>query len=325
MKNLLNLIAIIALTITFFSCEQDNLMNDFSNLEDEQVQTNKEPVDLTETSEIELDSITLAEPSELEARSGRELIYETTATLNSNQWLLRYIDISSLEYDAKYVLKVTPVNGDPDAFIHGFNGQYRKIRESRRGSGYVEETYGKRSDLNLNAREYRLYFNVYASSHTTFKFEIFKENNNTCTNCLDGNYYIGSALGTVLDVKGSNPASATNVWAYKYNGTVAQKWRLIFAEKRNGVDYYYVKSDLGTYLDVKGANSASATNVWAYRFNGTIAQKWRIWRDSEGYYYFQSALGTYLDVANASSASATNVWAYKYNGTIAQKWNLYRR
>jgi len=322
MKNLLNLITIIALVTTFFSCEQDNLMNDLSEIENTNVQSNKEPVDLTEASEIQLDSITLEEPSELESRNGRELIYETTATLSPNQWLLRYMDISNLEYDAKYILKVTPVNGDPDAFIHGFNGQYRKIRESRRGSGYVEEVYGKRSDLNLNNREYRLYFNVYASSHTTFKFQIFKENNNTCTNCLDGSYYIGSALGTYLDVQGGNSASATNVWAYKYNGSVAQKWRLIFAEKRNGVDYYYVKSDLGTYLDVKGANSASATNVWAYSFNGSIAQKWRI-AQSGNSYYFQSAVGTYLDVANANSASATNVWAYQYNGTIAQRWKLY--
>lgn len=41
-----------------------------------------------------------------------------------------------------------------------------------------------------------------------------------------GRYYIQSALGTYLDVYNASPASGTNVWAYQFNSSIAQKWEL---------------------------------------------------------------------------------------------------
>lgn len=270
-------------------------------------------IDRIDTTKIDFNSLT-------ESRSGIQLIQEITVTMSQGFWYLKGFNRYDLSSGYRYIAKVIPYHGDPDLYVHGrqADGDWRTIRSSKGPGSSVEEVSATLSDL--NSTEDRLYFNVYANTYCQFKIQIYREAICT-TGCLAGNYYIKSALGTYLDVYGGIPASGTNVWAYGFNGTVAQKWTLIHA----GNNYYYIRSELGTYLDVQWNNPASGTNVWAYSFTGTTAQKWYVYQSGDGYVYIGSALGTFLDVYGGIPNSGTNVWAYRFNGTPAQKWSLIRR
>lgn len=46
-------------------------------------------------------------------------------------------------------------------------------------------------------------------------------------NAGNGYVYFRSVLGTYLDVQGGETSDGTNVWAYSFNGTKAQQWRLV--------------------------------------------------------------------------------------------------
>jgi len=320
MKTIFNFLTFAALlTILFFtSCEQDNLMTGTEDLELQDTAQEREEVMIEEALVETIDSAMLDTTktfSEVETRSSH-LVYSSVASVSQGSYWLKQIHKSLLDPAYRYVVKITPYSGDPDIYIHGYDGSYRTIRNGVRYNLTPEQTYGHLSDL--TSSEYRLYFSVYGYQSSTFKIEIFKQY--YCpTGCLQGRYTIQSAIASkYLDVQWGSTATGTPLHIWPYNGGAAQRWRLY----SDGNGYYYLRSDLGKYLDVKNASSASGTPVWMYPYNGSVAQKFRLIPLGNGYYYVRSKLGTYLDVKWANSASGTPIWMYQFTGSNAQKWRL---
>jgi hypothetical protein len=319
MRNLVVLFSTILVLVVFSSCEQ----NELDTLETLNTNTTQDttamPYDAAKAEEVAV-TLEKIDTAALESRS-RRLVYSNTFEIGYGAWASIIFDKHELTPNYKYTAVVTPIHGNPNLYNYGYDSyrydKFRLVRSSTYQYG-TDENYLTLADLYYS--ETKAYFSVYGATHTKFVIQIYAEP--ICTvGCLAGNYYIGSYLGTYLDVYNASAASGTKVWAYAFNGSIAQRWSLISA----GGDYYYVRSDLGTYLDVYNANTASGTKVWTYAFNGSIAQKWRVISRGDGYYYFQSAVGTYLDVYNAGTASGTPIWAYAFNGSSAQRWKLYAR
>lgn len=93
----------------------------------------------------------------------------------------------------------------------------------------------------------------------------------------NGWYYI-MKYGTnkCLDVTGGKQGSGVNVQLYEYNGTAAQRWRMM---SNGSSSYCYLKNALGYYLDAQNGSSSNGTQLWVYSYNGTNAQKWFVTPD----------------------------------------------
>lgn len=308
------LFAITLIVLVLSSCKQDSLIEGVSDLPTTE-QTKQEV--FLEASLIETaDSIAIDTTTPSVQSRDLQLIYEANSSVQQGQWTLLYYNKGNLDPSYKYVVKITPYFGDPDLYIHGYNGSYRMIRSSGNGGTYIDQTYGRLSDLASN--ESRLYLSVYGYQASSYKIQIYKEYN-CAVGCLQGRYTIETGVTTkYLDVQWGSNATGTPLHIWPYNGGAAQRWTLYSA----GDGYYYLRSDVGTYLDVKGASAASTTPVWMYPFNGTIAQKWHPIPIGNGYYYLRSQLGTYLDVKGGATADGTPIWMYTFNGSNAQRWKL---
>ena len=170
----------------------------------------------------------------------------------------------------------------------------------------------------------RANINVYTNSNSyNQKFTLVKDYDITGTQIISkGRYTIQSYKDSskVLDVKGASTANKANVWLYKSNNTVAQKFNI----KYRGNGYYSimnVKSNKA--LDVKSASTANSANVWQYTYNGSCAQLWIIKYNSDGSYTFINRCSRKaLDLKGAKTANKTNVQIYTSNNSAAQKFRI---
>lgn len=141
-------------------------------------------------------------------------------------------------------------------------------------------------------------------------------------NAGNGNYYIQSALGTVMEINGSA------VQAGKLDKSSVQKWAL----KKS--DYQPIKD--GTYtisnrvnskqlLEVASASMKNGGNIQINTSNNKSAQRFEIRYAGDGYYSIVSELsGKSLDVVNGKSENGTNLQQYAWNsGKVkAQLWKF---
>lgn len=195
MKKLALFLSTIALIAFLSSCNQDNL----SDLESLDQVANSQVVDFQEDQAEAAQEVVLEKPDTtengLESRTGWVKIHEDIRELHHGNWYSAYLEKGHLDPHCKYILKVTPIYGNADAYIVGKNhhGQYRNIRWSNNHHG-ADETYAYYNDLQHD--EYRMYFNVYAYNACKFKIEIYKDcdyNNNQTElyfkNVEHGHYY----------------------------------------------------------------------------------------------------------------------------------------
>jgi hypothetical protein len=141
---------------------------------------------------------------------------------------------------------------------------------------------------------------------------------------LNPAYYLEPqcAPGMRLDVNNAGNSNGTNVWIWGFNGTAAQRWKLIDV----GGGYFELEPQCapGMRLDVNNAGNSNGTNVWIWGFNGTAAQRWKLIDVGGGYFELepQCAPGMRLDVNNAGNSNGTNVWIWACNSGWAQRWRL---
>lgn len=138
-------------------------------------------------------------------------------------------------------------------------------------------------------------------------------------------YVISSFIspGYVIDVSGASQSNRANVWTYRSNNTVAQKWRI----QKDSVGYIsFINVNSNKALDVKNASAKNGSNIWQYAFNDTYAQKWIAKKNSDGSLTFVSALDSnyVIDFSDGKIANRQNVQLSTDNDTKTQKFKLTR-
>ena len=157
-----------------------------------------------------------------------------------------------------------------------------------------------------------------------------------------GYYEIQNAnSGQCIDVRNGNLDPCNQMWQYKKNGTLAQKWQIV--DNGDGT-YSFISAKSGLYLDVaNGISATSGAAIWQYAGNGTAAQKFTLkavgstsmpevapdWSTvtltdkplAEGVYTISNS-GKVMDMYNGSTEDGGYVWMCADNHTPAQRYNI---
>lgn len=141
-------------------------------------------------------------------------------------------------------------------------------------------------------------------------------------NAGNGNYYIQSALGTVMEINGSV------VQTGKSDKSSAQKWILKKSDYRpikNGTYTISNKVNKNQVLDVTSGSMNNGANIQLYTTNDTSSQRFEINYVGDGYYRIVSEQsGKSLDVVSGKTENGTNLQQYRWNesGVDAQLWKF---
>ena len=145
-------------------------------------------------------------------------------------------------------------------------------------------------------------------------------------NAGNGQYYIVSALGTYMDVQSALTNDGNPVWAYEFNGSTAQKWRLSVSAYRPVEDGIYSignSRNKNMVLNVQSASKADYANVNLMSNKHSAEQQFEVTYVGGGYYkIIAEHSGKSLDVSNASTAAGANLQQYGWNNTNAQLWKF---
>lgn len=176
------------LAMTFTSCEKDGLelertteetIEQSATAQKRIAQTEKETITLPETAEKteEIKNLKIDE----EDKSTRVLIYSRNSSVSQGamrEWYYNRLDFDDpLEY--KFEVVITPLSGDPDLYLAGYNaGTKRTIRSSRNGAGVDSETM---RITDLHSYETRAYIRVYGYSASNFRIDIYR----TSVDCVE--------------------------------------------------------------------------------------------------------------------------------------------
>lgn len=168
--------------LLFASCEQDSLIETVDVLPEE---TAIEEMQLTTPSEFE-NVIDISNDFETDTILGEVenrspvLIYSNVHSTNINTWFGYWINQTSL-WNAehyKYIVKVTPLSGNPDLYLYGYDAassdKFRLIRSDTGASGTEDDTFRK-SDLKTYGRtEEKMYVGIWGKTTTTFRLQIWR-------------------------------------------------------------------------------------------------------------------------------------------------------
>lgn len=144
----------------------------------------------------------------------------------------------------------------------------------------------------------------------------------------NGYVYIRSKLGTYLDVSYESTTDGTNLWTYRFNGSDAQKWRLIPCSDgscttiQDGVYILESKVDPTKAVGVRLESKAAGASIELWTKNGQDNQKFRVKNNGNSYQIIAVYSEMSMDVEGASAISGTNVQQYPLWGdnNLAQKW-----
>lgn len=136
--------------------------------------------------------------------------------------------------------------------------------------------------------------------------------------------FINVSTGKAIDVSGGKKTNGTAVSVHKYNGTIAQTWRLDTTTPiTDGMYTLLSRADKSKVLDVKSASTDKGGVVQLWGGNGTNAQKWTIKSLGGGLYSIINVnSGLVLDVKSGSVKAGTALQQWSSNGTVAQKWKI---
>ena len=100
-------------------------------------------------------------------------------------------------------------------------------------------------------------------------------------------YYIREKVsGNYLDVKGGEANNAVTAQLYTFNGSAAQKWKLI--DGKDGYIQFEPLCGSGYRLDLNGKSDAEGEKIQIYGNNNTDAQKWKLYPNADGSFQITS-------------------------------------
>jgi len=172
-----------------------------------------------------------------------------------------------------------------------------------------------------------------ASQFSGANAQIFTRSNAKCQSVEikyvgDGYYTIKFRhSGMYLDVANGKTANGTNVWQCRYNGSDAQKWKIIKTQ-----DGYYklISKCSNTYLTVAGGNTANCTNIEINSNKNNNSQKFKLNKIEpikgeqtiqDGIYEIQLGVDKQkvIEVIDAKTYSGANVQIFSRNNAKCQK------
>lgn len=167
-------------------------------------------------------------------------------------------------------------------------------------------------------------FNGSGSSGNSGSSDATDSNTDYNTNGLDGIYYIKNAnSGKYLDVNNGSSSDGTNVQQYAFNGSTAQKFKLV----NDGNGYYSVltaASDYKSGVDVSGWGTSDGTNIQQWSYHGGDCQKFQFVKSGDAYIMKTKLTSCYscVEVYAKSKENCGNVAQWSYNGGKNQLWYL---
>ena len=100
-------------------------------------------------------------------------------------------------------------------------------------------------------------------------------------------YYIREKVsGNYLDVKGGEANNAVTAQLYTFNGSAAQKWKLI--DGKDGYMQFEPLCGSGYRLDLNNKSEAEGEKIQIYGNNNTDAQKWKLYPNADGSFQITS-------------------------------------
>lgn len=137
----------------------------------------------------------------------------------------------------------------------------------------------------------------------------------------NGNYYIKSKLGTVIDLDNANTANGTNIDAFTINGTGAQRWKLEQADGQTVADGTYVIQSVSNQFQVL---TSASKGMQISLFDNVERQRYQVTYQGGGYYRIDNvATQKTLTVKNGSTANKTALTESAWTeGNNAQLWKL---
>ena len=137
-------------------------------------------------------------------------------------------------------------------------------------------------------------------------------------NAGNGNWYIRSKLGTVLDISANSPSSNVQMW--EMDGDTSQKWKLTKTEYKPVADGSYSISNITSNYKVL---EVIDHNVQLEMLSGFASQILDITYIGNGYYKIVSRDNMEaFDVYGGSSQLGANLWTYEWNNSDAQLWKF---
>ena len=164
---------------------------------------------------------------------------------------------------------------------------------------------------------------VYGTSSGSSSGNVYTDSNGAVIG-LDGTYYIKSVhSGKYLDVAEGRSANGTNIQQYQFNGSDAQKFKLV----GDGNGYYSILTACSNYnsvIDVYAEGTSNGTNIIQWKHSGGDNQKFQIVKIGDAYAIKTKITSCYscLDVYNWSTANGGNIAQYEYGGGNNQLWYL---
>ena len=149
-------------------------------------------------------------------------------------------------------------------------------------------------------------------------------NNDYNESGLDGEYYIKNVYsGKYLDVYNGSSANGTNVQQYAFNGSDAQKFKLV----NDGNGYYTIYTAASGYnscIDVTKSSSENGTNIQQWSAHGGDCQKFQFVNLGGKYVIKTKVSNCYssLDVYNWSKNNGGNIAQWEYLDGENQQWYL---
>ena len=245
------------------------------------------------------------------------------------------IDVyNGLSTDGTNIEEWTYWGGDMQKFeiVEVSSGKYA-IKTKVSSSASCLDVYGMASDDGTNICEWtywggdgQLWYLISAAGTHSTTTSSTSDTTGSSVSGLDGVYYIQSKLsGMFLNVDDGSATDGTNISQYDYNGSHAQKFKLV----SDGYGYYYIltaSSDYTSCIDVTNGSADNGTNIEEWTYWGGDMQKFEIVEVSTGCYAFLTKASdgaSALDVYGNSTESGANIDQWSYWGGDGQLWYLY--
>jgi len=144
-------------------------------------------------------------------------------------------------------------------------------------------------------------------------------------------YFRNRANGSYLDNNGGSNKSGNNVATYPYNGSNAQKWKIVSTsdaheERKSLADgWYEVQSGNGNSFvwDIRGAGKNDGTNLEIHPKNSGNNQKFYVKYLNNGYYSIMAGHSNkYLHKQDAGMTDNVLQWSGYSTGAVQTQWAI---